>query len=169
MSLNKSSARYTVATITLLLIAGLALYFTWDRLRWGTNYSKEPAATVFQRVTGKTLPPGVTGLRVSGRQLAIKHWVWITFSASDKAIQFLTKDKEPMDSETAKLWLSRNFSADTKFDIADKKAVGWKVLSNLTPKDVYEIGHFDETMSIMWAGYMAIDKQTNTLYIHAGD
>lgn len=165
MSNNHRPFSKAKPVIVLLLVFGSLLASTW--LMITGNYGKEAAPMVFERVVGQPMPLGVSNLKVSGRSLFIKHWVWMSFDASKEALQTLTKGKEPLDSEHSQWILSRNYSANTMHERADKQAVGWKPPSSLARKEAYSVGNYDE--GIMWSGYMVLDKQSNAVYVHAGD
>jgi hypothetical protein len=134
---------------------------------WHTDYSREPAATVFQHVLGQPVPRGVTNLKAAGRAYAIKHWVWISFQATDEALATLAASEKELFESQATLKVAQKYSAHSRYDRADQGLVGWRRPATIPDGDVYEITGLQDGW--MWGGYMIIDQRTHTVYVHAGD
>lgn len=154
-----------LAVVCLGLLAAYAL----DCVSWGRSYSDAPPATVFQHVLGRPLPQGVSHLQVAGRAYKGKHWVWITFQATEQALTALTQNPTPVtpDSLTYSYWIERSYAAHPRYNQEDKARVSWREPITIEAKDVFQVSGFGDGWG--WGGYMVVDKQNHTVYVHAGD
>jgi hypothetical protein len=165
----RAKAAKLFSAIICLVSIGLLAAYALDRISWGRNYNDAPPAIVFQHVLGKPVLKGVSRLQVTGRAYRGKHWVWVTFQATDQALATLTQDAAPVtpDSPTYSYWIERSYAAHPRYNQEDKAKVRWREPITIPAKDVFQISGFGDGWG--WGGYMVVDRQNHTVYVHAGD
>lgn len=149
----------------LLLLSGA--WYVLERLPWRTEYNQRPPQRIFQEVTGEPVPAGVSNLRVAARHFFIKRWAWMRFQATDKAIQEMIErhGQNAYDQTVAQRALQgKRWTGNHKYDDFDRDTVGWNAVFNIQKPEVYEFS----SNSYSWMGDMIVDRQTHTVYVHAG-
>lgn len=159
--------------IPILVFVGAPIAaFTWMDWNSTVDYSTHPAEQVFRDVTGAEPRPGVSDLRVSGHSYALgmKHWVWITGSASEAAIKRITNGAEPLDATTAARAQGANYAGSKRFKARDQELVGWRDLARAPSGEVHYISGRKPSNSFIWAGVLIYDRINGRVFIHsAGD
>jgi hypothetical protein len=177
------------ALVALVLVAVIGHQLRTSPWRGSIDYSTRPPASVFKRVTGQPVPAGVTNLRIAGRSYLVtpdlihggsrrwtKHWVWMSFDATDAAMQVLvntvagpSSNKEPMAPGMAEVFIQheRNFTTlfDQRYDHQDRQHVQWSEVRAIPHPEVRVFGHVVPTF--VWAGILIFDRQHRRGYIWA--
>ncbi|MGV3723420.1 MAG: hypothetical protein ACO1SX_21195 [Actinomycetota bacterium] len=156
----------------LVFVAAPFAAFTWMDWSSTVDYSTHPAEQVFREVTGVDPEPGVSDLRVSGHSYALgmKHWVWITCSASEAAVKRITNGAEPLDALTAARAQGADYAGSKRFRARDQDLVGWRDLARATSDEVHYISGRKPNSSFIWAGVRIYDRMNRRAFIHsAGD
>lgn len=165
-------ATLIAAVISGLGVLGLMLWQTLLGLQWSgaVDYGARPPAEVFADVTGKPVSIGVTDLRTSGRSfmLGIKHWVWMSFSADDRAFKTLVGDQEPLYGDRAAELIRQNWSVSNRYDERDRRAVRWDEVDRIKRPEAYVAAGGKPNSSFVWCGVLIIDRERHRGYIHVG-
>jgi hypothetical protein len=152
-----------------LALALLGLRAGCAALWWSgsINYAERQPSQVFEFVLGTPVPKGVTDLRVSGRSYfaGLKHWVYISFDASDAALRQLATDVHRVSGDYKRHLLVSRVSTDDRFDGEDQQAVGWEAVRRIRDPEVFEAGHSRD--SFVWITTFVVDRPGHRVYVKA--
>ena len=172
------------STKTRLLLWGgaagtfLALCFAlWQGIlalgwRGGRDYSARPPLETFKWVTGRPVPPGLTSLCIAGRSYlgGMKHWVWMSFDATDAAIKAVVGKEHRLDASSAEKLIQshRRVSVDPRYDAQDKAWVRWDEVERIPDAEIYLLpsDRYDSD-PFVWAGILIVDRKAHRGYIVA--
>lgn len=149
------------------LLALSLIVVAFNRAAWHSDYSQEPQAKAFQRAMGQPLPTGISNLKIAGRGYLWKQWVWMSFSATDKAIEKLVvrDDMQQFTGAEARKQANTKNSSKPKYDDIDMKAVGWSRVAKIETPEVFLIDH--RTESFIWFANVIVDRKNHVVYVHA--
>lgn len=137
--------------------------------RGGRDYSARPPLETFRRVTGRPVPHGLTNLRIAGRSYPAgwKHWVWMSFDATDAAIKAVVGKEERLEPSDARDYLQSfgKISVNPRYDGRDKAWVRWHEVERIAQPEVYHIGGSHQ--SFVWSGALIVDRKRGRGYIMA--
>ena len=151
------------------IFALVLIIVTLNRKVWHIDYSQEPPGKSFRRAMGQAIPDGVSNLKIAGRAYLWKHWVWMSFSASDEAItKIVTRDRArtaSFNGVEARNQLKEKSSSHPKYDQADMELVGWQNVTKIANPEVFLIGHGKEGW--LWFANVIVDRKNHKVYVHA--
>lgn len=153
----------------LVVVLG-GLWLMLDRWAWSgsIDYSKLPPAEVFRKVTGQTVPTGITELRAAGRSGAfgMRQWVWISFRANQAAINALTAGAEPLEPAARGKLLALPATV-MRYVAEDQRRVGWSDVDPIEHPQYYQCGNSGERSAAIWVGTLVIDRKGGRGFIQS--
>jgi hypothetical protein len=151
--------------VVLLAFAGLRLAFNYWAWSGSVNYGARPPAEVFQAVTGRAVPAGVTNLRAAGRSgpLGLKHWVWMSFDADAQALREFLRDEDRLE-KTPDLRLP---ATPMRHVESDQQAAGWDEVSGIVVPECYATSRVVPGSSFIWYATLVFDRKRGRDYIQA--
>jgi hypothetical protein len=150
----------------------MAVFSGLQTLAFGEDFSRDPPQKVFQKVFAAAPPPGVTHLRISGRQYFIKQWVWMRLRVRPEALKALMDSVQadgPLPEPLARQEMRQRWSSNHRYDAVDKQWVGWEQVAQISRPEVYHIS-WGEPLSgkpgLIWSGTLIVDRKRQLVFIH---
>lgn len=150
--------------LSFVIAAGLWLFVLWP---WSgsTDYSAREPAMVFERVMGRSVPPGVSDLRVAGRSypFGLKHWVYLRFRADEGAISALTRGNEQLSGRHRREAFEAPYVVNGRYERLDRKRVLWEEVRQVRQPEVYST--YGGSGGFVWCGYLLVDRERHVAYV----
>ena len=99
----------------------------------------------------------------------MKRWVWMKFHATPAVIRWLLGKSDPLTGSAIPAAINERISADTRFDSADRRAVGWGTLYSVRRPEVICNWNIYKGTNTSWQfnDTIIVDHATNTVYVKA--